>query len=136
MTCNNTIIPPFYNMKHLLLFLFLMVGLTIKGQDKDTNVNPYDYYCVYYGQLQISGRVKPKKLIWGDSKNEVRLTDKEGNILEFKNMIDVTNYLSKRGWVLHDSEIFHDVFFAIYKKSVTSDEEAKEDLYFDSDFKE
>ena len=122
-------------MKRILLFLFLMVCLSVKGQDKNTNVTPYDYYCVYYGQLQLSGKVFPKKLIWGDSKNEVKLTNEKGKKLDFNNMIEVTNYLSKRGWVYVDSEVFRDVVYIVYKKNVTKDEEAKEGLYFDSDFK-
>lgn len=122
-------------MKRLLFFLFLMVCLSVKGQDKTTNVKPYDVYCVYYGQLQMSGKVKPKKLIWGDSKSEVKLTNEKGKGLDFNNMIDVTNYLSKRGWTYVESEVFHDAVYIVYKKSVTKDEEAKEGLYFDSDFK-
>jgi hypothetical protein len=112
-----------------------MVCLSVKGQDKTTNVTPYDVYCVYYGQLQMSGKVKPKKLIWGDSKSEVKLTNEKGKGLDFNNMIDVTNYLSKRGWAYVESEVFRDAVYVVYKKSVTKDEEAKEGLYFDSDFK-
>lgn len=123
-------------MKQFLLLLFLVISLSVKGQDKDTTTIKYDYYCVYYGQLQVSGKVKPKKLIWGDNKGEVKLTDEKGKILDFKNMVDVTNYLSKRGWVFVDSELYHDVFFVVYKKNVANDKEAREGLYFNSDFED
>ena len=31
-------------------------------------------YCVFYGMMQINGKVKPQNLIWGEVKEEVKLT--------------------------------------------------------------
>jgi hypothetical protein len=80
----------------------------------------------------MNGRVKPQKLIWGDSKKEVKLVSQDGEEIDFKNMVDVVNYMSKRGWRFVDNETFHDRFYVILAKSVTCDDEAKEGLYFNT----
>jgi len=90
---------------------------------------------VFYGMMQINGKVKPQKLIWGENKEEVKLTTPDGNAIEFNNMIDVANYLSKRGWKYVDCEVYHSTWCAFFVKRVKSDEEAKEGLSFDTDFK-
>ncbi len=114
------------------VLLFLALSLCVKGQDITPSVKKYDVYCVYYGQLQMNGRVKPQKLIWGDSKKEVKLVSQDGEEIDFKNMVDVVNYMSKRGWRFVDNETFHDRFYVILAKSVTCDDEAKEGLYFNT----
>jgi len=123
-------------MKKIFFYLmFLTISLSAHAQNTNDVKKTYDYYCVYYGQLQISGRVKPQKLIWGELKKEVKLTNPKGEEIEFNNMIDVANYLAKRGWRFIDNETYHDRFYVIFAKTVSSDEEAKEGLYFDIDFK-
>ena len=121
--------------KLILSLVFLLLSLSVNGQEKNSDSETFDYYCAYYGQLQMSGKVKPKKLIWGDNKDEVKLTDKDGKEIEFRNMVDVANYLSKRGWKFVESETFHDACFVIFVKKITSDENPKEGLYFNTDFK-
>ena len=116
------------------VLLFLALSLCVKAQDITPFEKTYDVYCVYYGQLQISGRVKPQKLIWGDSKKEVKLVSQDGKEIDFKNMVDVVNYMSKRGWRFVDNETFQDRFYVILAKSVTCDDEAKDGLYFNTKY--
>ena len=105
------------------------------AQNIKNDGEPYDYYCVYYGQAQASGKIKPTKLIWGERKDEVKLTNSAGDVIEFNNMVDVSNYFSKRGWKVFDVETFHSSWAIIFVKSVRNDNEAKEGLYFNKDFK-
>ena len=50
-------------------------------------------------------------------------------------MVDIANYLAKRGWKLRDSETFSTHIFIVFAKTIKNDSEAKEGLYFDTDFK-
>lgn len=124
-------------MKQLLLLISMFfLSLNVNGQSTEKANTTYEYYCIYYGQLQISGKVKPKKMIWGDEKKEVQLTDAAGVKIEFNNMVDVANYMSKRGWKYMDCKTRGDVYGVFFKKEVSSDSEAKEGLHFDIDFKD
>jgi hypothetical protein len=49
-------------------------------------------------------------------------------------LVEVANYLAKRGWKMRDCESFMDNIFIIFAKSIRKDSEAKEGLYFDTDF--
>lgn len=123
-------------MKQLLVFLlFLVFSTSVNGQNQDGDVKSYDYYCVFYGEVQVSGKVKPQKLIWGENKEEVKLTTSDGKSIDFNNMVDAANFLSKRGWKYLDCEIYHSTWCAFFVKTVKNDEEAKESLHFDVDFK-
>ena len=118
-----------------ILALLLCMGLTSMGQEANGDSKFYDCYCAFYGKAMLNGKVKPQKIIWGDTKKEVILTSSEGKEIEFNNMIDVANYMSKRGWVYIDCKVYHDTWVVIYKKTIRCDSEAKEGLYFDIDFK-
>ena len=122
-------------MRYLFFLMLLLLCTGAKSQDIKNEGMTYDYYCVYYGQAQISGKIKPVKLIWGDRKDEVKLTNSEGEIIEFNNMVDVSNYLSKRGWKVIDTGAHGSYWYVVYVKSVRNDKEAKEGLFFNKDFK-
>ena len=121
--------------KLLIMLLFAFVTIGANAQNIKFDNEPYDYYCVYYGQEHVSGTIKPKKLIWGDRKDEVKLTNSAGEVIEFNNMVDVSNYFSKRGWKVLDIKTFHSYWAIIFVKSIRNDYEAKEGLYFNKDFK-
>ena len=123
-------------MKKLLLFCLLTISLFVNGQDIKGDTKPYDYYCVYYGEAQLSGRIKPLKLIWGELKEEVELYSPEGKKIKFNNMVEVANYMSKRGWEYVDCKVYLGNFAVFFKKTVTNDKQAKEGLYFDTDFEQ
>lgn len=73
--------------------------------------------------------------------------DENGEIIKFPTTVDLLNYMSKRGWELVFNPSFplvHEwggmggselAYAFLFKKMVISDEEAKEGLYFSSDFK-
>lgn len=125
-------------MKKLLLFsVLLFASMFVKAQDAIKDVEPYYFYCQCRGVMQGIGRIDPKTLIWNGEKSEMVLTDENGKELDFKNMTDVMNYMSKRGWEFDN--VYVSVpdgwYYYIFKKKVTSDEEAKAGLYFKTDFK-
>ena len=115
--------------------LFLSLSWCVKAQDNNQPGKTYDYFCAFYGKLQVSGKFKPHKLIWGESKKEVKLVSQDGKEIEFNNIVDVANFMSKRGWRFVNNGTYIDAFYVIFTKNVSSDDEAKEGLYFNTDFK-
>ena len=123
-------------MKKLLCFI-AMVMMTIGAcaQNYKNDGKPYAFYCQFIGEMQASGKVKPKRIIWDDIKGETKLTDKEGKVLEFNNMVELMNYMSKRGWTFVDCEIYGSSwYYYFFVKTVTNDKDAREGFYFESDF--
>lgn len=122
------------NMKKILLLAFLFVSVITNAQNIKNDGELYEVYCAFHGQLQINGKFKPKRFLWGEEKDEIKLTDEKGEKLKFNNLVEVANYLAKRGWKVRDCETFSDNIFIIFAKSIRKDSEAKEGLYFDTDF--
>ena len=73
--------------------------------------------------------------MWNNLKEETTLCDEKGEKIDLQNLIDAMNYMSKRGWEFVQCERYNDEYHYILKKQVTSDQEAKEGLYFQTDFK-
>ena len=121
--------------KVVLSLIFLMLAIGVNAQNAKKDGEPYSFYCQYVGELQSSGRTKPIKFIWPNLKESTKLTDEKGNVIEFYRMIDVVNYMAKRGWTLDSFQYYYSsIVYYIFKKTVTNDEEAKESLHFKSDF--
>lgn len=121
--------------KLLLFFAFVLIVCGVQAQDTVRN-KPYYFYCQFIGEIQIGGRVKPLKMTWNNQRDEQKLLDHRGNEIVFYNMVDVVNYMSKRGWELDKIISYTNSWFYYYfKKQVTNDAEAKEGLYFKSDFR-
>ena len=117
------------------MLIVLMMPISTSAQNIKNDGEPYEVYCAFHGELQVSGKFKPKRFIWGDEKDEIKLTDKNGKQLIFNNLVDVANYLAKRGWKVRDSETFSSSIFIVFVKTIRNDSEAKEGLYFNTDFK-
>ena len=122
-------------MKKILLLALLFVSAFANAQNIKNDGEPYEVYCAFHGELLLSGRFKPKSFIWGDEKDDIKLTDENGKKLEFNNLVDVANYFAKRGWKVRDCEKFSASIFIVFAKTIRNDSEAKEGLYFDADFK-
>lgn len=119
--------------KVVLSLIFLMLAIGVNAQNAKKDGEPYLFYCQFVGEMQSSGRIKPIKFVWPNLKENTKLTDEKGNVIEFYRMIDVINYLAKRGWALDSFESYYSLIYYYFKKTVTNDEEAKENLHFKSD---
>ena len=119
--------------KAVLSLIFLMLAIGVNAQNAKKDGEPYLFYCQYVGEMLTSGRVKPIIFLWPNLKENTKLTDEKGNVIEFYKMIDVVNYLAKRGWALDSFQYYNSRVFYTFKKTVTNDEEAKENLHFKSD---
>ena len=119
--------------KAVLSLIFLMLAIGVNAQNAKKDGEPYLFYCQFVGEMQSSGRIKPVKFVWPNLKENTKLTDEKGNVIEFYRMIDVINYLAKRGWALDSFESYYSLIYYYFKKTVTNDEEAKENLHFKSD---
>ena len=121
-------------MKKAFLLILLAVSLNINAQAPKTDLKPYDVYCQVVGQLKISGTMSYLRFYWYEVKGRTKLVDEKGKVIDFRNILDAINYLGKRGWTYVDCQAWHDEFFYTLKKTVTSDEEAKEGIYIREDF--
>ncbi len=123
-------------MKKLILF-FALCLVVFGAQAQDTVLSkPYYYYCQFIGVMMANGDIKPLKMVWNDQKDDQILVDQQGNEIVFYNMVNVINYMSKRGWELDNIMNWDRSWIYYYfKKQLTNDAEAKDGLYFKSDFK-
>ena len=122
-------------MRKLLFLFFLLVNININAQNFKSDGKPYEVYCQIYGQLQASGKILYKRILWPEFDSRTKLTDEKGNKLEFNNVLEAMNYLSKRGWTYVGNNTYHDMIFYTLKKIVLNDQEAREGLHFKEDFK-
>lgn len=121
-------------------FILLMVFafcISSNAQNVKNDGKPYAFYCQIVGNENLIGQLR-LKLLWDNQKEENDIRDKDGNKVEFQSMVDVMNYMSKRGWEYVECNFFgangKNTAHYVFRKMVTNDSEAKEDLYFKSDF--
>ena len=82
-------------MKKILLLALLFVSTFASAQNIKNDGEPYEVYCAFYGEAMLSGRFKPKSFLWGEVKDEVKLTDEKGKKLEFNNFFILIQILSR-----------------------------------------
>ncbi len=126
-------------MKKVLLFALLAVfSLVVNAQNYKNDGKPYAFYCQLVGFKNLAAQLR-LKVLWNNMKDENNLRDENGKKIEFTTMVDAMNYMSKRGWDYVECVTYkegsNNVVHYIFRKYVTNDEEAKEGLYFESDFK-
>lgn len=126
-------------MKKVLLFaLFAVFSLVVNAQNYKNDGKPYAFYCQLVGFKNLAAQLR-LKVLWNNMKDENNLRDENGKKIEFTTMVDAMNYMSKRGWDYVECVTYkegtNNVVHYIFRKYVTNDEEAKEGLYFESDFK-
>ena len=126
-------------MKKVFLFIMLcMITVSVNAQNVKNDGKPYAFYCQLVGMKNLSGQLR-LQILWNNLKKENNLRDEKGEKIEFYTMVDAMNYMSKRGWDYVECVTYShgasNVVHYIFRKYVTNDEEAKEDLYFESDFK-
>lgn len=121
-------------MKKVFLFIMLcMMSVSVNAQNVKNDGKPYAFYCQLVGMKNLSGQLR-LKILWNNLKTENNLRDEKGEKIEFFTMVDAMNYMSKRGWDYVECITYGNVVHYLFRKYVTTDEEAKEDLYFESDF--
>ena len=120
--------------KILFAFLLSLLCVTASAQNYKNDGKPYTVYCQLISYETFSGKTKVK-ILWNNMKEETALCDEKGEKIDLQNLIDAMNYMSKRGWEFVQCERYNDEYHYILKKQVTSDQEAKEGLYFQTDFK-
>lgn len=77
--------------KILFLLMFVLATASSIAQEK------YPYYCTINGSYNLAMKIRIE-LEWGESKDKRYLRDENGKKIEFNNLIDILNYMSKRGW--------------------------------------
>ncbi len=90
------------------------------------------YYCTINGSYNLAMKIRIE-VEWGESKNEIHLRDENGKKIEFNNLTDILNYMSKRGWDFVSVVTFDKTIHYLLKKDAVSPEDAKQGLRFDTD---
>ena len=124
--------------KFFVLFLLFWGICYANAQNYKNDGKPYAFYCQLVGFKNLAGQLR-LKVLWDNIKDENNLRNEKGEKIEFYTMVDAMNYMSKRGWDYVECVTYKDgannVVHYIFRKFVSKDEEAKEGLYFESDFK-
>ena len=126
-------------MKKIIVLLFVFLSsISVSAQNYKNDGKPYAFYCQLVGFKNLNGQLR-LKVLWNNIRTENNLRNENGEKIEFFTMVDAMNYMSKRGWDYVECVTYKDgssnVVHYIFRKYVTNDEEAKEGLYFETDFK-
>lgn len=122
-------------MKKIFLIAILATFSSLaSAQNYKNDGKPYAYYCQIVGWVGLTGQFN-FRILWDNKKLEDALCDENGNKVEFVTATEAMNYMTKRGWEYVECPIYDDfgrkdLFHYIFRKYVTTDEEAKEGLYF------
>jgi len=128
-------------MKKIFLLGILLLSISnVCAQNVLSPGEKYPVYCTIMGYNFLGiGKVKVKLDLGATSKSrdfESLYDSNTGKKIKFNSMIEVLNYMSKRGWVLDQVTSYQEtggfskdvVIHYIMKKMVSSDEEIREGL--------
>ena len=116
--------------KILLLAVFTVLSLTTNAQNFKNDGKPYSSYCIITNYIDSWIQIKGLGLQYFKD-----LYDEKGEKVKATNDADALTYMSKWGWEFVSISIDNNSKCFILKKTVNNDNEAKEGLYFKSDFK-
>lgn len=112
--------------KVLFLLMFVLATASSIAQEK------HPYYCTISGTRNLANKIR-LELEWGELKQNAALRDETGKKIEFNNLTDILNYMSARGWQFVTELNYDGHIHYLLKKDVSSPEEAKQGLRFDTD---
>lgn len=112
--------------KILFMLMFALVTASSFAQEK------HPYYCTISGTRNLANKIR-LELEWGEQKQSVALRDENNKKIEFNNLTDILNYMSARGWQFVTELNYDGHIHYLLKKDVSSPEEAKQGLRFDTD---
>lgn len=115
--------------KIILLFLVMFMTVGANAQNYKNDGKPYDFFCMVQGFKNLA-----MEIIWDKKEKHEYLRNEKGEKIEFMSIVDMLNYMSKRGWTYVEQITYDKVHYYVFKKTVTNDSEAKEGIYFESDF--
>ena len=112
--------------KILFLLMFVLATESSIAQEK------YPYYCTISGTYNLAMKIR-LELEWGEQKQLAALRDENNKKIEFNNLTDILNYMSARGWQFVTELNYDGHIHYLLKKDVSSPEDAKQGLRFDTD---
>lgn len=123
--------------KCILLALFAMLSICVNAQVQ--NEEPYEFFI----DVALDDGKEYTAAVAFTNKDKEWIYDENGKKMKFKNKSNIINYFTKKGWTFVHidhytvsaglSTSFSD--FIIFKKTVKSEEEAKQGILLESDFK-
>ena len=126
--------------KVLLMTVFLMTVCCAQAQSVNQPGEKYPVYCSVKGyNFWGAGKVKVQLDLGNKSSNFESLLDENGKQIKFNTMMEVINYMAKRGWELDKVCFFTEgisktnVANYILKKYITDDQQIREGLNTEAD---
>ena len=120
------------------LFVIMMMALLSLGAQAQSVTNPgekYPVYCSVKGyNFWGAGKVKVILDFGAKTKNFETIIGDDGKQIKFNTMMEVINYMAKRGWELDGTYVVSEglskqnVINYVLKKYVVSDEEIRKGL--------
>lgn len=121
----------------VVLSMLFCMSTSVSAQNYKNDGKPYDFFCQLRFKTNLAGKLR-MEVLWDSQRKEVYLRTQDGEKIEFASTVDAMNYMSKRGWTYVENVVYQDgssmLVHYMFKKTVTKDEEAKEGLYFNTDF--
>ena len=123
-------------MKKLLLMIAIaMASLSVNAQSVSNPGEKYPVYCAVKGyNFWGVGKVKVMLDFGAKVKNFETLIGDDGKQIKFNTMMEVINYMAKRGWELDRTYIItegmskQNVINYVLKKYVVNDDEIRKDI--------
>lgn len=118
--------------KIFILLAFAIIVIAANAQNYKNDGKPYYFYCEMTAQQNLGGQLR-LTIQWDKQRANENLRDENGKKIEFNSVVEMINYMSRRGWDLTQTYQYDRVVRFLFRKLVTTDAEAKEGLYFKSD---
>lgn len=96
----------------LLFTLFASISFAQTEEVAPETSEPVRYYCEVKGyEKSLTSKVKiifdfgetVSKDVWGCKSKKLTLVDENCKKMKFKSIVDAANFMSKRGWILHQA---------------------------------
>lgn len=121
-------------MRKFLIILLVMVGaVTANAQHALEPGKPYMTYCDVMGYNNWGiGKLKVILNFGDNAKNECSIYGEDGKKVKFNTMMEVLDYMAKRGWTLKQTYYITEgkanVVHYVMEKTITEDKQIEEGL--------
>ena len=121
--------------KLIILFVVALMSVSAQAQSVSNPGEKYPVYCAVKGyNFWGVGKVKVMLDFGAKTKSFETLIGEDGKQIKFNTMMEVINYMAKRGWELDRTYVVSEgmskqnVINYVLKKYVVSDDEIRKDL--------
>jgi len=102
----------------------MYAAMAMYAQRVDKPVASYEYFCFVQRTTNKAYLITDKPVL------SHYIYDKDGNLVEFENDVEIINYMTRRGWMYVESiDAGRDNMIYVMKKNVTNDKNVFQGLF-------